>query len=353
MSIRTMRRLGAVGVLAGAALVLAACADDGDDPGTDPGGNQTDTNGDSTTEFPTRAMTYVVPYNPGGSSDPVGREFSRLLSQRLGVDITVQNLPGGDETIGLTYVFQAEPDGHTLGLSSATGFVVAPMGNPDLLWDGPDGFTPLVKTVALPTALVVAADSPYETLDDLIEDARARPGEVRIGSTGRVGFNSFTVAGLEDLADIEVTLIAFSGGAGEAVLATLSGEIEAAVPSAPGQIGLIEAGELRVLGHTGTSDYNEAMGGGPSFEELGYDLPYSADYVDLAPAGLPDDVYTQLVDAAYEVLTSDEWTDWATNQGYISTPMRGEELDQWIADIIVATERGMELIDARTNFGER
>ena len=115
-----------VGIIA-IALALPGCAPSGD-------------NGDDGASYPDGPINYVVPYNPGGSTDPVGREFSRLLAEALGTTAVVENLPGGDETIGLTAVMRAPSDGQSMGLSSATGIIVQPLINESLPFQGPEDY---------------------------------------------------------------------------------------------------------------------------------------------------------------------------------------------------------------------
>ncbi|OLT05664.1 hypothetical protein BJF90_01180 [Pseudonocardia sp. CNS-004] len=193
----------------------------------------------------------MVPYSPGGSTDPVGREFSRLLAGELGTGATVTNRPGGDETIGVSSVVEAAPDGYTLGLTSATGIIVQPLVNDQLSYREPSDFTSVVKMVEAPNALLVAAGSPFRSLVDFVEAARRNPGQLRVGTTGRLTNNTFALLALEKQAGIDLNIVPFSGGAGEAVRAVLGGQVEAAIPTASAQLGLVESGELRGLAHTG------------------------------------------------------------------------------------------------------
>jgi putative tricarboxylic transport membrane protein len=328
------RSLGAIGITA--MVLLSGCAAQDGGEGTWPGGEQ---------------ITYVIPYSPGGSTDPVGREFSRQLADAAKTSAVVENLPGGDETIGLTKVIQAEPNGLTLGLSSATGIIVQPLVNHSLPFQTAEDYTPIVKMVEAPNALVVAANSPYKTLDDLIADAKRRPGQVRVGTTGELTNNTFVLVSLEEQTGIDLTIVPFSGGAGEAVLATLSGDIDAAIPTAAGQRSFIESGELRALAHTGDASYNEVLPGSVSFKDAGYDVPFSSDYVTVAAAGLPDDVRDELVTTASEVAEADEWATWCKEAGFVADPMSGTELDDWITTTTEASERAIKLVEASRQQG--
>lgn len=290
-------------------------------------------------------FTYVIPYAPGGSTDPVGREFSRQLGDAVGSTAVVENLPGGDETIGLTKVIQAEPDGLTLGLSSATGVIVQPLVNENLPFKSAKDYTPIVKMVEAPNALVVAANSPYKTLDDLIADAKQRPGQIRVGTTGELTNNTFVLVSLEDQAGIDLNIVPFSGGAGEAVLATLGGDIDAAIPTAAGQRSFIDSGQLRALAHTGDAAYNEVLPGSVSFTDAGFDVPFSSDYITVAAPGLPDDVREEIVTKASEVAESDDWAAWCKQAGFVAEAMSGSELDEWITTTTQASEHAIKLVE--------
>ncbi|WP_099038222.1 Bug family tripartite tricarboxylate transporter substrate binding protein [Mycobacterium neglectum] len=325
----TWRR--SLAAIALSAMALATgCAAPGGGEGAWPGGEQ---------------FTYVIPYAPGGSTDPVGREFSRLLGDAVHSTAVVENLPGGDETIGLTRVIQAEPNGLTLGLSSATGVIVQPLVNQNLPFKTVEDYTPIVKMVEAPNVLVVAANSPYKTLDDLIADAKQRPGQIRVGTTGELTNNTFAMVSLEDQAGIDLNIVPFSGGAGEAVLATLGGDIEAAIPTAAGQRSFIDSGELRALAHTGGTAYNEVLPGSVSFSEAGFDVPFSSDYITVAAPGLPDDVRTEIVAKASEVAASDEWAAWCKEAGFVADPLSGADLDEWIKTTTEASKRAIELVE--------
>ena len=333
----TSRSIRLAAVVSVAVVALAGCAAtaSGSAPSEDPAA-----------DYPSGPLTYVVPYNPGGSTDPVGREYSRLLAAELGTTEVVENLPGGDETIGLSRVITADPDGQTLGLSSATGIIVQPLVNPDLPFQTVDDYTPVVKMVEAPNGIVVGADSPFKTLDDLVSAAKERPGEITVGTTGRLTNNTFVLVSLEEQAGIDLNIVPFSGGAGEAVTAAIGGQIDAALPTIAGQLGLIQSGELRLLAHTGDERYTEVMDGVESFTDAGYDIPFSSDYITVAAPGLDDAVREKLAAAAFDVASSEEWEQWCAEKGFLADPMEGDDLLEWIATVTAASETAIDLVEA-------
>lgn len=337
-----VRSLVAAVLTAALVSVLSACGHSSG-PTADGAGEDAGGAGEAAADYPSQDLDYVVPYSPGGSTDPVGREFSRLLAGELGTGATVTNRPGGDETIGVSSVVEAAPDGYTLGLTSATGIIVQPLVNDQLSYGEPSDFTSVVKMVEAPNALLVAAGSPFRSLVDFVEAARRNPGQLRVGTTGRLTNNTFALLALEKQAGIDLNIVPFSGGAGEAVRAVLGGQVEAAIPTASAQLGLVESGELRGLAHTGRPAYNQFLPGAVAFGDAGFDIPFSSDYLTIAPNGVPPAVAERLTAAAITVAQSPEWAQWCTENGYLADPMSGPELDAWIQKSIDASREAIQL----------
>ena len=313
-----------------APLLLASCADDGG-------------------EYPSDSIEYIVPYEPGGGADPVGRHFSEMLESELDADTNVINVPGGDEAVGITQLANSEADGYTMGLGTSGGFVAQPLVSDEAQFETPEDFTPLAKMSGTPYGLFVSPDSEYETLDDLIEAAEENPGEVQISTPAGMGNPAFVIYFLEQQADIEVSLITTAGGTGEAALEVMSGRLDAVVGNASGQLGLVEAGDLQAVAYSGPEDYSEFLPDAVHFDEAGYDIPFTSDYMTMAPAGLEEDVESSLRGASEAIVTSDEWEEWALEQGALPDVATGDELDTYLDEIQDNIERGIELGDNREN----
>lgn len=305
--------------------------------------------GDEEGDYPSDAIEYIIPYDPGGGADPTGREFADRLGEELGTETTVLNQPGGDESVGITQMSNADPDGYTMGMGTSGGFVAQPLVSDEVQYETPDDFTPLARMSGTPYGLFVSPDSDYDTLEDLIEAAEENPGEIQISTPAGMGNPAFSIYFLEDQADIEVSLITTAGGTGEAALEVMSGRLDAVVGNASGQLGLVEAGDLEALAYSGNADYSEYLPDAISFEEAGYDIPFTSDYMTFAPAGLEEEVESTLRDAAEEIVHSDEWEEWSAEQGALANVATGDELDTYIEDIQVNIERGIELASTREN----
>lgn len=327
---RKFRRVGGTASLVLAAgLVLSGCSSN------------------NPADYPSRAIEYVIPFAPGGSTDPVGREFSRLLAEKLGTDANVQNMPGGDQSIGVSSVLNADPDGHKLGLTSPSGIIVQPLLNESLSYKGPDDYTPVAKMVNGPYGIFVSKDSPYKTFDDFIAAAKADPGKLRVGTTARMSDNAFTLYALEDQAGIKTTAVPFSGGAGEAILAVMGNKVDAAIATGSGQLGLVQSGDLRPLAHTGTPQYDRFLPGSVSLESAGFDIPFASEFLTIGPAGLPAEVKEKLVTAAKEIVESPEWAKWCESQGILPDALTGDSLDAWVEKTTERSKQAIELANSR------
>lgn len=298
-------------------------------------------------DYPTKDMEYIIPYNPGGSTDPIGREFSSELTKILGNSATPLNVPGGDESLALTQLTNADPDGYTLGMASSAGLLAQPMINEEVQYDGLEDFTPVVKMSNIPYALLVAKDSPYKTLEDFIAAAKENPGKMRVGTANRMGNTAFVMYELEEQAGIKTTVIPGTGGSGETALQVMGGRIEAMVATASGQLGLVESGDLRALAYTGDMDYSEYLPEAQSFEEAGYDVPFVGDYMSLAPAGLPEAVEEKLSTTALEVANSQTWKDWSATQGALTDNKTGAELKEYLSKTKQNIADAIELANSR------
>lgn len=296
--------------------------------------------------YPTDDFEFVIPYNPGGGADPIGREFSTQLADEMGVGAVVENLPGGGETIGIESVLSSEPDGYRLALATLSGTVIQPLVNENLTYQTADDFTPILRLADSPDGIFVPADSPYETLEDLVEDARENPGQVSLAGSAALNATIFSALQIEEQEDIDLNIFAMAGGAGEAAVAALAGEVDAIGASVAGQIGMVEGGELRMLGHNSTPDFNYILPDAISLGEQGIDIPFSSTYVMVAPAGLEDETVQVLQESAMAVAESDEWAEWSHDMGLTPAPLSGDELVTWFdeqtdvyADAVELAER--------------
>jgi tripartite-type tricarboxylate transporter receptor subunit TctC len=248
--------------------------------------------------WPTRAITMVVPFPPGGLADIVARPVADALSRELGQPVIIENKAGAGGGIGMGYAAKAKPDGYTvlLALSSLT---VIPEADALLgrapLFTLPD-LRPIARFTADPTVLVVRADAPWKTVQEFVADAKKRPGALNYGSSGNYGTMHVPMEILKQAAGITMVHIPFTGAA-PAVVALLSNQIDA-VSSGPATVlQHIKAGKLRALGHWGSAPL-VSMPEVPSLKSAGYAAEYAQWSGLFIPAGVPEPIAQRLRTAA-------------------------------------------------------
>lgn len=316
-------------IAAASALALVACGGDGGGGGG--GGGGTEAGGEAAAWEPNRPITYIIPYGTGGSTDPIGRQFAKQLSEELGVDVNVENREGGAATIGTTGIVTAQPDCYTLGLSNHTALANQPALNPDLPFQTTDDYTPLVKLADIPVVLAVNADTPWQTLDEFLAAAEAAPNEIGYATSGAGGTPDTNAKLLEIRTGIELNRVPFSGGGGEALTAAVSGEIESIGTFYPSMEGFVDSGDLRPLGVF----YDEPYDLLPDLPLIGEGAEGSvtpAAYYTIAPADLDEECRDTLVEVSKKIVESDEFQAFAEENGYVIDPIQLDELAQEIDD---------------------
>lgn len=266
-------------------------------------------------EYPSRDITFIVPYGTGGSTDPISRKFSEELEKILGSKINVQNKPGGSATIGTGTVVRAEPDGYTIGLGSNSSLLYQPLINKGLPYKTPDDYQPIVKLVDLPAILVVRADAPWKNFDEFMADVKKNPGKIRASNSGNGTTDDLVLKQLNKVAGVKIAPVPFSGGGGEAMVALLGGRVEASVSRAINASSFVKAGKLRVLAVFKKGKYEVF----PEATPIGdtYDATLPALYCVIAPKNLPKNVMDKLAAASLKAVQSEGFLKFARENGYV------------------------------------
>jgi tripartite-type tricarboxylate transporter receptor subunit TctC len=251
-----------------------------------------------TPAYPTRAITLVVPFPPGGLADIVARPVAEALSRELGQPVVVDNKGGAGGGIGMGMVARAKPDGYTL-LMALSSLTVLPEADA-LLGRSPmfglNDLRPIARYTADPTVLAVRADAPWKTAKEFIEDARKRPGVLNYGSSGNYGTMHVPMEILAQAAGMKLTHIPFTG-AGPAVLALLGGQIDAVSTGPATVLQQVKAGKLRVLAHWGHAPL-ASMPEVASLKDLGYNAEYAQWSGLFIPSGTPEAIAQRVRAAA-------------------------------------------------------
>jgi tripartite-type tricarboxylate transporter receptor subunit TctC len=257
--------------------------------------------------WPTRTVTMIVPFPPGGQADLAARPIAAALEKLLGQPFIVENRGGGGGSIGNAAAARAAPDGYTL-LMSLSSLVVLPeadriMGRPPAY--EASQFTPIARVLADPTLLAVPAAAPWKTLAELIDDAKKRPGMIPYGSSGAYGTLHVSMEMFASAAGVKLLHVPFQG-AGPAVKALLGGEVQA-LASAPGVLKAhVDAGTVRVLANWGGQRI-ASFPDLPTFKELGFpDVEFYIWAGLFAPKGVPAPIVQKLGEAMKTAMAQPE-----------------------------------------------
>ena len=258
-------------------------------------------------DYPSKPVTMVLPFPPGGVAEIVGRPLALVMEKSLKQPMVLINRPGAGGMVGMASVAKGPADGYTLlmGLSSISIFPVSERINgktpPYELAD----FAPIALVTADPTVLVVRADGPYKTVKDFVDGAKANPGKINYSSSGVYGTLHVAMEIFANAAGIKLFHIPYQGG-GPAVTALLGGQVEASPQGPAAAIGQIRAGKMRALASWGTERL-KLLPEIPTFKELGYDAEFYIWTGVFVPASTPPAVISRLREAVRLAATSDEF----------------------------------------------
>ena len=248
--------------------------------------------------YPSKPVTLIVPFPPGGVADIVGRPFADALSRELKAPVVIENKPGAGGGIGMGYVAKAKPDGYTL-LVALSSISILPEAD-KVIGRAPlyqlDQFAPIARLTADPTVLAVRTDSPWKTLAEFVADAKKRPGAISYGSSGNYGTMHMPMEMFAQSAGVKLLHVPFTG-AGPAVVALLGGSIDAVASGPSTVIPQVKAGKLRVLASWGDQRL-ASLPDVATLNEAGFEAVFFQWSALFAPAATPEPVLARLRDAA-------------------------------------------------------
>lgn len=317
--------------------LLAACANNGggqagggSNSGENAGGN-TGGSEASAPDFPTKNIQLIVPFNAGGVSDILARAFVDAAAQEGIIDerITVVNKGGGSGTIGNYDLVKSKPDGYTW-LWAATGHMSSSLHITPAQYTK-DDFIIVNRVGEMSTVLVVPSNSPIETLEDYIEAANSRPGELTIGNPGEGTVVSLAAHIFEEGAEIELNHVPFQGS-GPLLPAVLGGHVESALMNLPEVQGQLKSGDLRALAVM-SEERIDALPDVPVPGELGIEIIGGASHFIIVANETPDEIVARIDELTKEVYESERFKQLMEQAGYQLGYRTGaearEEVDAW------------------------
>jgi tripartite-type tricarboxylate transporter receptor subunit TctC len=280
--------------------------------------------------YPTRPVTIVVGFAPGGGTDTVARVMQRRLAEYLGQSIVVENRAGAGGSIAAGVVSKVNPDGYTILLGTIAALAVAPHLNSKLPYDPLRDFAPISMATVSGNVLVVHPSVQAKTIAEFVKEANSRPGGIAYGTSGIGSAGNLAGELFRLMAKANLIHVPYKGG-GPAMSDLLGGQIPSVFASATTATPQVKAGKLRALGSTGVKR-SASLPDVPTIAEQGYP-GYEATnwYAYVAPAKTPREIVARLNREIVKTLREPETHEQILKQGEEPTPSTPEELAKHMA----------------------
>lgn len=278
-------------------------------------------------QYPTRPITVLEGYPPGGGIDIMVNMVRPGLEKILKTSLVPEYKPGASSEVMLVELAKAKPDGYTIGAVPAPPIYLNCVQR-QTAYKLSD-FTYIGTVQYDPVVLVVRKDSPLKTIQDLVKAAKDQPGKVRVANVAATSSDGYGTALFEQATGIKLTKV-HSGGDGPSVQAVLGGHVEVGAVNASVAFPLAKSGDMRVLAVMG--DQRLPWSDAPACVELGWNVEVAAVRGFLAPKDTPPDVVRILADALKQVVESDEIKQKAAQGGWLARFVSGEEWARELAD---------------------
>ncbi|MBY5945171.1 tripartite tricarboxylate transporter substrate binding protein [Photobacterium rosenbergii] len=273
-------------------------------------------------DYPTKNIRLVVPFGAGGGTDAVGRTLANSAKDVLGQNISIMNRTGGAGAVGMSFGAQQRADGYTLTVVTREIASLPQMG---LMRHTADDFR-LIRMVNLdPAVVLVAADSPYNSINDLIEDAKKEPGKVKFASTAAP---NFYLMALEKDQDIKLNAIPYNG-ASEAIPAVLGNHTDVTMVTPGEAIAQLRSGQLKALGVM-SEERIAFIEDVPTLKEQGVDVVTGTWRGIGAPKNTPDHVIEKLGAAFDQAMATEEFKSFMETGAMTIHNLNAEEFTKFV-----------------------
>ena len=294
----------------------------------------------SSSEWPSRPVRFLVPWPAGGLNDIIARSFNDKVAQSLGKQVITDFKPGAAGRIGVTEIAKAKPDGYTIGMGNLGPLTIFPSLYKQMPYSVKDDLIPITMFAASPLVLVVSGDSAIKTVKDLIGAAKAKPGVLNYASVGPGSPAHLTFELLKKRTGIDLLHVPFKG-TNESLPAMFAGDIHAMFDTLPLALPHIQAGKLRALAVT-TLQRVPQLPDVPTLKELSLgDDEVVTWYAVIAPAGTPQPIVDRLYKEYTAAAGTPEVRKMLTDNGLIYLP---NTMAQFQARIAEETARWAQII---------
>ncbi|MBT9463859.1 MAG: tripartite tricarboxylate transporter substrate binding protein [Hydrogenophaga sp.] len=274
-----------------------------------------------------KPIRLVVPFAPGGGTDLIARTLGLGMSRELGQTVVIENKPGAGTIIGTDIVAKSPADGNTLVIATFAHAV-----NPSLMqklpYDNDKAFTPVILIGKGPNVLVVRAESPFKSVKDVLDAARANPGKLNYASQGNGTSAHLAGEMFDNLAKVKTTHVPYRG-AGPALTDLLGGQVDMIFGTATAVSSGLESGKLRALAVTG-AERSQVLKNIPTIAETIPGYVMESWYGLYAPAGTPPEVIARLNAAAKKAVATDDFRKKVEQEGLVISAGAPSELDTYV-----------------------
>jgi tripartite-type tricarboxylate transporter receptor subunit TctC len=277
--------------------------------------------------FPSRPVTIVVPFAPGGSTDVLTRLLAERMTDVLGKPVQVENRAGGNTIIGAEYVARAEPDGHTVLMAAGTTLTINPLIYRRLAYK-PEDFAPITLASTFPFAVIARKDGPAD-IAALVAAAKARPGRITYGTNGPTTLTNMAMLMVLDRLGLQMQDVTYRGDAAQ-LNDFLAGTLDLLVVAGSTALPVYRNDQGRILGWTSAQRVSSTPDA-PTFAESFPGLVAESWFGLLAPARTPPAVVERLNAAAVQALQDARIRERLTNDGQFPKGSTPEEFARFMA----------------------
>jgi tripartite-type tricarboxylate transporter receptor subunit TctC len=265
-------------------------------------------------DYPSRPVTFIVPFAPGGVTSLFARVLGNKLEQRLGRPFVVENRPGGGGITAATAVARAAPDGYTIMMASSTVLATNVTIRKQLPYDSRKDLTPIALLARVPFVLVVDPALPITSVADLVKLAKAKPGQIAFGTPGPGTFHHLNAEMFKSIFGLDLVHVPYKGSA-PALNDLVGGHIQMMFSDVPPALSLIESGQIRALGVT-TKERVPAVNDVPPLAEVGIPGFDTASWHTVTTtAGVPQPIVDMLYANIREIMRDPAVTDTLSKEG--------------------------------------
>lgn len=279
----------------------------------------TDTGWSQSQPYPTRQLTYLIPFDPGGQSDVEARRQQPHLGRILGQQVIIDYKVGGGGAIGWRELVKSKPDGYLFAGFNIPHTILQPL--QQAVGYKTEQLVPVALFQRTPLGLAVPENSPYKTLKDFIEAAKKEPGKLSVGGSSFFSGPHFADMLFEKLAGIKLSYVPFTGAAPQ-VTALLGGHTDAGMTFSNDLVRFKD--KLRILAMA-TEERMEDFPDVPTFKELGFDIVESVDRGVIVPPNTPKEIIAKLEAAFLEIAKNPEIQAEMKKQGFVPLAMGADE----------------------------